>query len=396
VTYASPVFEAAAICTPGLEEICEAELRDLKLKPRVIAAGVIQFKASPRQLYSANVWLRTATRVVVRIAKFRATDFPHLEERAKEVAWGDWLPKGFAPEFRVTSKQSKLYHTDAVAQRLHLVVGAPGMPEREGESAQPVQRFIVRLHQDIVTVSADSSGEGLQRRAWRQEIGVAPIRPTMAAAMLLSTGWNGETGLVDPFCGSGTIPIEAALIARKMPPGGDRDFAFKHWPGFDVGAWASVQGSIKSSVLQPGSIATIEASDRDQSAVDATQSNAERAGVSDDIAVSKLVVSHLKGHDGQGLVATNPPYGKRVGDGELGPLYRKFGSIVRERFPLWDLAVVAPDQRLVSKIDRGLKATASFGHGGTRVKVFMRSAQVRSEDPQLSQEAPTADQPAES
>lgn len=393
------MFEAAAICTPGLEEICEQELRALKLKPRVIAAGVIQFKASPRQLYSANVWLRTATRVVVRIAKFRATDFPHLEERAKEVAWADWLPKGFAPEFRVTAKASKLYHTDAVAQRLHLVVGPPGMPEREGEPAQRVQRFIVRIHEDIVTVSADSSGEGLQRRAWRQEIGVAPIRPTMAAAMLLGAGWNGETGLVDPFCGSGTIPIEAALIARNLPPGGDREFAFQHWPGFEVGTWASVLGSIKAASTNSAdgpSTAKIEASDRDPTAVAAARANAERAGVGADVEISQMVVSHLKGHDGSGLVATNPPYGKRVGDGELEPLYRKFGSIVRERFPLWDLAVIAPDARLVSKIDRGLKSTASFGHGGVRVKVFMKEAQAQPDDSQPSPEVQAEDQPSES
>lgn len=364
------VFEAAAICTPGLEEICAQELREMKLKPKSVAAGVVRFKANHRQLYAANVWLRTATRVVVRMAKFRATDFPHLEERAREVDWKQWLPAGFAPEFRVTSKASKLYHTDAIAQRLHLVVGPPGMPERDGEPAQQVQRFTVRVFQDVVTISADSSGEGLHRRAWRQEIGVAPIRPSMAAAMLLASGWSGETDFVDPFCGCGTIAIEAALIARAMPPSGERSYAFQNWPGFEPGTWASVKGAVAAAQID--STVTIEASDRDELAIAAAVANAKRAGVSEDIEIFKLVVSHLKGHEGKGLIATNPPYGKRVGDSELSPLYRKFGALVRERFPQWDLVVVAPDARLVSKIDRGLKPITSFGHGGIGVKVFRR------------------------
>ena len=368
------MFEAAAICTPGLEALCADELRAMKLKPKSVAAGVVRFKANPRQLYMANVWLRTATRVVVRMAKFRATDFAHLEERTREVDWKQWIPEGFAPEFRVTSKASKLYHTDAIAQRLHLVVGPPGMPEREGHPAQPIQRFTVRFFEDVVTISADSSGEGLHRRPWRQEIGIAPLRPTMAAAMLLSSGWDGQTDLVDPFCGCGTIAIEAALIARGMPPGGSREYAFQHWPSFEPGTWASVNGSVKSVEKQCD--VSIEGSDRDELAIEAAVANAERAGVSDTVQFSKLVVSHLKGHSGSGLIATNPPYGKRVGDRELTPLYRKFGALVRERFPRWDLAVVAPDQRLVSKIDRGLKPSTAFGHGGIKVKIFKRSGQA--------------------
>ncbi len=368
------MFEAAAVCTPGLEEILTEELKALKLKPKAGAAGVVGFKANHRELYAANVWLRTATRVVVRMAKFRATDFAHLEERAREVDWKQWVPEGYAPEFRVTSKASKLYHTDAIAQRLHLVVGPPGMPAREGEPAQPVQRFTVRVVQDIVTVSADSTGEGLQRRPWRQEIGVAPLRPTMAAAMLLGSGWNGQTDLLDPFCGSGTIPIEAALIAKGMPPGGDREFAFQQWPDFQPGTWASVKGSIGSSLRE--ATVTIEGSDRDAAVISSALSNAQRAGVAEAVSLSPMVVSHLKGHDGPGLIATNTPYGKRVGDGDLTALYRKFGSVARERCPGWDLAVVASDARLVKNIDRRLKPVWSFGHGGIPVKVFKRSGRT--------------------
>lgn len=387
------MFDAAAICTPGLEEIVEQELRALGLKPKSVGAGVVQFKANSRQLYAANVWLRTATRVLVRIAKFRATDFPHLEERAKEVDWKQWLPEGFAPEFRVTAKGSKLYHTEAVAQRLHLVVGPPGMPAREGEPAQRVQRFVVRIVSDVVTISVDSTGPGLQRRPWRQEIGVAPLRPTMGAAMLLGSAWDGTADLVDPFCGCGTIVIEAALIAKGMPPGGSRGFAFENWPGFEPGAWASVKGSV--SAARKESTISIEGSDRDQLAVNAAQANARRAGVDDTVTISKMVVSHLKGHTGPGLIATNPPYGKRIAGGELERLYRKFGVLIRDRFPRWDLVVIAPDDRLVAKIDRDLRPATSLGHGGIRVKVFTRSARAAQADSPTSRAGRAVDPTAE-
>lgn len=356
-------LDAAAICTPGLEAVCEAELRALGIKPKTGAHGVVEFWATTRQLYAANLWLRTASRVLIRIAKFRATDFAHLQARAAEVDWTPWIPDDYAPQFRVTAHKSALYHTDAVAQRLHQVVGPPSIGE-------PEQPFVVRLDHDIVTVSVDSGGIPLHRRGWRVDIGVAPLRPTMAAALLKLAGWDGTTPLADPFCGSGTIAIEAALIARNLPPGGSRRFAFQSWPGFEPGTWASVNGGA-AALARTVDIA-IEASDRDATAVQATAANAERAGVADLLRVEERVVSHLTGATGPGLVASNPPYGKRVGDGDLSALYRRFGAVVRERRPEWGLAIVAADPRLARRADRALTPLTALGHGGIRVEFLAR------------------------
>ena len=358
-------FEAAAICTPGLEAVCEQELRALGIKPKPGKHGVVEFWATPRQLYAANLWLRTAARVLIRIAKFRATDFSHLQERAGEIDWSPWIADDYAPQFRVTAHKSALYHTDAIAQRLHQVVGPPSIGE-------PEQPFIVRFDHDVATISVDSSGIPLHRRGWRVDIGVAPLRPTMAAALLLAAGYDGTVPLVDPFCGAGTIAIEAALIARNLPPGGPRRFAFQTWADFDTGSWASVNGGAKS--LARDIDFSIEAYDRDSAAVEAATANAERAGVADVVKIEQRVVAHLPGATGPGLVATNPPYGKRVGDGDLNPLYKRLGAVVRERRPEWAMAVVASDPRLARRADSRLKPLTALGHGGIRVEFLARDA----------------------
>ncbi len=355
-------FEAAAICAPGLEVICSQELRALGVKPKTAGPGTVEFSANARQLYAANVWLRTATRVVARIATFRATDFLHLQERAAEVDWSPWLGDGVAPAFRISTNESKLYHTGAIAQRLHQIVGAPSIGE-------PEQLFVVRIERNTVSISADTSGEALNRRPWRTEVGDAPLRTTMAAAIVLAAEWDPGTSLVDPFCGVGTIAIEAALLARNRPPGGLRPFAFQAWPGFEPGTWASVTGQVAAAEGVDRTV-TISASDRDGTAIAAAQANAERAGVSDDIEFTKQVVSHLRARQGPGLVVTNPPYGRRVGDGRLDGLYRRLGTVARERLPGHGLAIVCPDAKLAATVDGRLRSIARFRHGGLGVQLF--------------------------
>lgn len=360
------------MCVPGLEAICSAELQALGLKPKPAGPGLLEFDANARQLYSANVWLRTAGRVVVRVGTFRATDFVHLQDHAARIEWDRLVPAGHAPRFRISSNQSKLYHTKAIAQRLHQV----SLPPSIGE---PEQLFVVRIDRNNVTISVDSSGEALHHRPWRTELGDAPLRTTMAAAALSLSGWDPTTGLVDPFCGSGTIGIEAALLARGMPPGGERPFAFHDWPDFDPGSWASVVGSIetawRTAAEQAGDsdAAPIVLSDRDEAAVAMARANAEQAGVADHLRFETKVVSHVGGQQGPGAVVTNPPYGKRMGRGKLNALYGRLGAVVRERLPGYGLTVISPDRRLAKAADGGLRPVAGFRHGGLPVEVYHRA-----------------------
>lgn len=368
-------MSAAAVCAPGLEFVCRQELEALGCRPKPAGPGTVAFNPTLRQLYAANVWLRSAVRVVVRVGTFRATDFAHLQQRAGEIEWDRWLPAGYAPSFRVSSSDSKLYHTDAIAQRLHQVVGPPS-------TGEPEQLVIVRIDRNTVTMSIDASGAPLHHRPWRTELGEAPLRTTMAAGLLMACGWTGDVGLLDPFCGAGTIPIEAALAARGLPPGGDRPYAFQEWPTFDSGTWASVRGEIaaRASASAPSIIA---GADRDSAVIAMAEANAERAGVAGDIEFSTRVVSHTKALPAPGLVAANPPYGKRLGDGTLDGLYRRFGAVLRDRLPGWRLAMVCPDPKLAAAADRRLRRVARFRHGGLSVQVFERGAETDSEGPDL-------------
>ncbi len=364
-------FRAAAVCTPGLEPVCADELRALGCRPKRAGPGLLEFGATARQLYSANVWLRTASRVIVRIATFRATDFAHLQEHGAKVDWKQWVPEGYAPRFRISSNNSKLYHTKAIAQRLHQI----GLPPSIGE---PEQLFIVRIERNTVTISVDSSGPALHKRPWRTELGEAPLRTTMAAAVVLLSGWDTETPLVDPFCGSGVVGIEAALLAGRMPPGGEREFAFHRWPVFEPGSWASVIGGIEAAAERaggdPGAGPTrlIRLSDRDREVVAMAERNAERAGVADRIEFDARVVSHLKGSAGPGMVITNPPYGKRLGRRELSGLYGRLGAVTRQRLPGFGLTVLTSDAKLARAADDRLRSAARFRHGGLAVEVFQR------------------------
>lgn len=201
--------------------------------------------------------------------------------------------------------------------------GATGDPSRE-------QLFIVRFFRDECTISADSSGEHLHRRGWRLESGKAPMRETLGAAMLLASGWDGATPLIDPFCGSGTIPIEAALLARGIAPGRNRDFAFRHWPGHDESAFQQVLKDIDAGT-KPNAPARIVASDRDAGAVESAKANAGRAGVVGDIAFDTRALSSVEPESGAWLI-TNPPYGVRVGDkSALRDLYARLGQLARNK-----------------------------------------------------------------
>jgi putative N6-adenine-specific DNA methylase len=310
----------------------------------------------------ANLWLRTASRVLVRVAEFKATEFYELEKRAKKIPWDRFVTPGREVEFRVTARKSKLYHSDAIAERLLSAVGAP--PPAKGVEAQ---LFVVRVFRDQFTISADASGELLHMRGYRQAVGKAPLRETLAAALLMASDWSGQTPLLDPFCGSGTIPIEAALLARRIAPGRRRKFAFMHWPAFDARAWTALTKEAQSGELESASVAIL-GSDRDAGAIASSRANAERAGVVEDIEFTVRAISDLQPLPGPGLVTTNPPYGVRVGDSStVRNLYARFGQDLRERFPGGRVTLLSAEPKLTAEIGLRFQQLLQTSNGGINV-----------------------------
>ena len=361
------LLECFAIAAPGIEAITARELRALGAGELAPEPGGITFPATPALLQDANRRLRTASRVLVRVARFRARTFFELERHATKLEWSRWLAAGMAPTFDVTSKKSKLYHEKGIAQRLMEAAGRASADAAE-------QLFVVRVHRDEFTLSIDSSGELLHRRGYRQETAKAPMRETLAAAMLLGAEWDGQAPLVDPMCGSGTIPIEAALIARRMAPGLERGFAFMRWPGFDADAWREVHARAESEVRVRSPVA-IMGRDRDAGAVAAARENARRAGVAGDVTFEEAALSALSAEGGPGFLVSNPPYGVRVGEeARLRDLYATLGKLVTQRLDGWTAALLTANPRLDHATGLDWREVFRTSNGGIPVRLIVHTA----------------------
>jgi putative N6-adenine-specific DNA methylase len=360
---------------PGLETILAGELAALGLHPFDQERGGLVVETGLEGLYATNLHLRTASRVLVRVAEFRAAHFGELETAAAAIDWSGWVPPGGAVHFRITSRKSRLYHQKAIADRLETAVcrAASGISTiRKAEDAEGrdgVQQFVVRLAYDQCTISADSSGALLHQRGYRQAVAKAPLRETLAAAMLLGVPWDPATPLLDPMCGSGTIPIEAALLARRIPPGWRRRFAFEHWRELDAGLWQSVRRDAEARIL-PKAPAPILASDRDAGAMEATRANAARAGVADDLEIRQCALSAVAPPSGPGLLLTNPPYGLRIGEvTQLRDLYARLGQLMAGPLAGWTLGLLAANPRLGSQLGIRLDPRWSTTTGGIPVSL---------------------------
>jgi putative N6-adenine-specific DNA methylase len=381
---AGPTLEMFASTALGLESIAAGELKSLGIRGKQEIGGV-SFSGDLDRLYRANVWLRTASRVLVRMGKFHASTFYELERRARKLPWSEFLPREGTVAVRATCRKSKLYHSDAVAARVLEAIARsapPGVGLRESaddagdendvesNDKSVSQLFVVRIVHDEVEVSVDSSGDLLHRRGYRQEVAKAPLRETLAAAMVLASGWRRNEKLLDPLCGSGTIPIEAALIARNIAPGLARDFQLAKWPSFDARRWDAIIGEARAARSSPS--LEIRGTDRDAGAIAAATRNAERAGVAGDIdfSVSSFSDSLSRIDDSDespGWILTNPPYGVRVGDhGDLRDLYATLGKALRG-LPSWRIGVLTADSALTSQLRLGLRSRFDSRNGGIPV-----------------------------
>ena len=376
-----------AATAPGLESIAAGELKSLGIRGRQEVGGVA-FAGDLDRLYQANLWLRTASRVVARLGHFHASTFYELERRARKLPWGTFLPASGPVRLRVTCRKSRLYHSDAVAERVLSVIsesasrkieaGSDATDDEGEDEGNEAQLFIVRIVHDQVEISADSSGELLHRRGYRQEVAKAPLRETLAAAMVLASGWRRGEPLLDPMCGSGTIPIEAALIARAVAPGIQRKFQFMNWSTFDESRWNDLVDGARSSAMR--STEKISGADRDTGAVGTARRNAERAGVADTIQFGETAISESLADledmgSGAGWVLTNPPYGVRIGEGgDLRNLYARLGSELRTK-PGWRLGVLTPDTGLVGQTRLSMKSRFDTRNGGIPVS-FMVSEKL--------------------
>ncbi|MFY7923910.1 MAG: THUMP domain-containing class I SAM-dependent RNA methyltransferase, partial [Gemmatimonas sp.] len=296
---------------------------------------------------------------------------------------------GGLARIRVTCRKSRLYHSDAVAERvgrgiLGAVQGSQVAARARDDDDDdddtpgvPSQLIVVRFDHDQCTISADASGALLHRRGWRQAIAKAPLRETLAAGMIAALPWQGNVPLVDPFCGSGTIGIEAALRARNIAPGLSRAFAMEQWPGADAAIMRAVYAAVREearAAARPSVGVPIVLRDRDRGAIEAARANAERAGVLEDLVIEQGTLSEtdLAALGPRGVLLTNPPYGVRVSEGaDLRGLYARLGDVLRAGGRQWRLGMlVPPDKALTGQLRLRLEPALRTTNGGLPVELL--------------------------
>lgn len=359
-------FEIYLVATPGLEApLCEEALEAGFAGAQIVAGGVA-FMGHWPDVWRANLVLRGATRVLARIASFRALHLAQLDKRASKLDWKSHLRPDVPVKVEASCKRSRIYHAGAAAQRVSNAIaaelGAPVSDEAE-------LRVMVRIEDDLVTVSLDTTGESLHKRGFKEAVNTAPMRETMAAMFLRQCGYAGAEPVLDPMCGSGTFPIEAAEIALGLYPGRERDFAFHLLPGFDTKAWEAMRAP------NPPRATSLRffGSDRDPGAIRMSRENATRAGVGDCIAFEQLAIDQLRRPDGPpGLVIINPPYGARLGNKTpLLALHRSLGLVLRSHFSSWRVGIVTADKDLARATGLAFeKPLPPVLHGGLRVALY--------------------------
>lgn len=371
-----------AACQPGLEPLLADELRALGAAPAPQRGGVA-FAGDVELLMRCGLWLGTASHLLVRIAEFRCRALGELQRKAAELPWRNWLRSNVPLAVHGTTRGSRVYHTGAIEERVTDAIGAAlgRKPPTAGKDDETLARVHVRFRDDVCTVSLDATGTPLHRRGYRLDGRKAPLREDLAHALLLASGWRPGTALLDPFCGSGTIPIEAAGLALGLPPGRMRPPVLESYAPFDPEVWMAAHRERRPAAAS----APIVGSDRDAGAIEAARANAERAGVTAAVAFELAAVSAQKwlagdGTPAAGAIVSNPPFGLRVGKGpDLRPLYQTLGSKAAALGAGWRVALLAHDPRLARRTGLSLQAAWTTRHGGLPVAAMVGAAAAAAE-----------------
>ena len=363
-------FEIFLVTAPGLEDVLLAEVRTKGFKQAKAVPGGVTIKGGWPEVWRANLWVRGAGRVLARIDQFRIPKLANLDERARQVPWRSVLRPDVPFRVEVTCAQSRIYHSDAAAERIEAAITAT-----LGAALSPDAEVLVRarIENDICTISVDTSGELLHKRGYKMEVNRAPMRETMASLFLRQCGYDGHEPVVDPMCGSGTFVIEAAEIAARLNPGRMRHFAFEQFANFDAEAWQRMRDVKRET----SSTVRFYGSDRDADAVSMSIANAERAGVAALTEFQQCTISDLAAPEGPaGLVILNPPYGSRMGDKtKLFPLYRALGQTLKTRFTGWRVGIITSESALAHVTGLPFLPTAApVPHGGLRITLFQTAA----------------------
>lgn len=361
-----------ATTTFGLEAVAKRELEALGYENIKVENGKIEFNGGLEDIVKTNLWLRTVDRVLIKLAEFEATSFEELFQGTKAVQWADWVPEDGAFIVEGKSLNSKLYSISD-SQRIVEKAIVEKLKERypvEWFSKSGARyRIEVSILKDIATITLDTSGDGLHKRGYRDRAGDAPIKETLAAAMILLSYWNKDRVLLDPFCGSGTILIEAAMIGRNMAPGLDRSFDAEKWSRIPSEVWSSERIKARNAIDFSSQLKLLGC-DTDKRSILRARDNAANLGLEDDIAFFMKDMRDVDINDDYGVVITNPPYGERMGEREeVRKLYTDFGSKFRP-LETWSVYVITSNEEFESLYGRKADRKRKLYNGRIKVDYY--------------------------
>ncbi|MCH5461436.1 class I SAM-dependent RNA methyltransferase [Lactobacillus sp. LC28-10] len=369
-------FQLYAATASGLEALAGQELRDLGYEVRV-DNGRIYFEGDMHDILRANIWLRTADRIKIILNTFKATTFDDIFDTVTAMPWDQWLPMDAKFPVNGRSKNSKLFSVpdiQAVTKKaiVNQMAGAYHRRTRFPETGA-LFTLEIALNKDEATLTLDTTGDSLFKRGYRQEKGEAPLKENFAAALIMLTNWHTDMPFVDPMCGSGTLPIEAALMARNIAPGLNRHFSCENWHPDNLKISNELKEEAKTK--QNDDVVDITGCDIDGSMIDIAKLNANGADVLHDITFKQVAVKDFKTDKEDGVIIANPPYGKRMGDQKsVRKLYEQMGQVFKP-LTTWSKYILTAD--LEFETFYGQKATKrrKLYNGALRTDYFQYWAQ---------------------
>ncbi|WP_139904254.1 THUMP domain-containing class I SAM-dependent RNA methyltransferase [Clostridium thermarum] len=334
-------YDLIATSTFGIEAITASELKALGYKDINTENGRVTFKGDERDIARTNIWLRTSDRVLIKMAEFKAESFEELFQGTKAIDWWKIIPENGKMHITGKSVRSKLFSvSDCQSIVKKAVVEAMKRKYKRDVFTEdgPVYKIEVGILKDIVTLTIDTSGPGLHKRGYRENAGEAPLKETLAAALVLISKWNPDILLYDPFCGSGTIPVEAALIGKNIAPGLRRSFVSEDWPNIKKSIWQEVRREAEAAINDKEFV--IYGSDMDGRVLKTARQNAIKAGVEQYTNFQKLPVEEFSSRKRVAYIITNPPYGERLGEEkQVRKLYETLGNLYKNH-PEWSFFVL--------------------------------------------------------
>jgi putative N6-adenine-specific DNA methylase len=361
-----------ATATFGLEALVAQEVKDLGYQKVAVENGKVTFSANWGAICRANLWLRTADRVRLKVGEFKATTFDELFEKTKALPWPELIPGDAQFPVEGKSVKSTLFSISdcqaivkkAVVESMKQKYKQTWFPEQG-----PLYKIEVALLKDIATLTIDTSGAGLHKRGYRELSSTAPLKETLAAALIMLSRWHPDTVLMDPFCGSGTIPIEAALIGQNIAPGMNREFVSEGWPTIPRELWRQARKETHD-LARYNQPLDIIGTDIDNDVLKLARQNAEEAGVGELIHFQRLPVADVRSSKKYGKIICNPPYGERLGElREVERLYREMGQVF-SRLDTWSLYILAAHPQFEKLFGRTATKKRKLYNGNIKVDYY--------------------------